>query len=79
MSGGYLRSLEAHNCHSNGRESGTIIGKPKTKLDKKFGNLMVVFFTKTESQMLTKGKSVTRNEHQNRKTDVFGAKTEKPI
>lgn len=49
MFGGYLRLLEVYNCYLNGRESGIIIGKLKIKLDKKFGNLMVVFFMKIES------------------------------
>ena len=44
--------------------------KPKTTLGTKTEKPLV-FFTKTENQMLKNEKSANRIEHQNRKTDVF--------
>ena len=37
----------------------------------------LVFFAKTENQMLKNGKSANRNEHQNRKTEDFWHKKQK--
>ena len=50
--------------------------KPKTALDIKSENPLI-FFAKTENQMLINGKSVNRNEHQNRETEVFWHKNRK--
>ena len=52
--------------------------KPKAVSDIKSENPRV-FFAKTENQMLKNGICANRNEHQNRKIEVFGTKTEKPI
>ena len=65
--------MEARNCHSDRRETGTQIcqvGKTETTSDIKYENPLI-FFAKTENQMLTNGKSANRNEHQNRETEVF--------
>ena len=75
----YSRSMEARNCPSDRRESGTQtgqIGKPKTASNIKSENPLI-FFAKTENQMLKYGKSASRNEHQNRKTEVFWHKNRK--
>ena len=67
----YSRSaVEARNCQIGQ------IGKIKTASDIKSENPLV-FFAKTENQTLKNGKSANRNEHQNRKSDVFGVETEK--
>ena len=42
----------------------------KTTLDNKTEKLLL-FSTKTENRMLKNEKSANRNEHQNRKTEVF--------
>mgnify|MGYP000229422192 CR=1 FL=1 len=71
--------MEARNCRSDRRESGTEIGqigKPKTASNIKSENPLI-FFAKTENQMLKNGKSANRNEHQNRKTEVFCLKNRK--
>ena len=72
----YSRSaVEARNCQIGQ------IGKIKTASHSKSENPLV-FFAKTENQMLKNGKSANRDEHQNRKSEVFGVeteKTEKPI
>ena len=52
------------------------IGKPKTASNSKSENPFI-FFAKTENQMLKYGKSANRNEHQNRKTEVFWHKNRK--
>ena len=52
------------------------IGKPKTASNSKSENPLK-FFAKTENQMLKYGKSANRNEHQNRKTEVFWHKNRK--
>ena len=44
--------------------------KPKTTSGTKTEKPLV-FFTKTENQMLKNEKSANRNDHQNRKTEVF--------
>ena len=63
--------MEARNCRSDRRETGTQIGQiGKTENP-------LVFFAKTENQMLKNGKSANRNEHQNRKTEVFWRKNRK--
>ena len=75
---GYSRWVEPRNYRIDRRETGTQIGqigKAKTASDIKSENPLV-FFAKTENQMLKNGKSANRNEHQNWKTEVFGAKTE---
>ena len=67
--------MEARNCQIGQ------IGKIKTASHSKSENPLI-FFAKTESQMLKNGKSANRDEHQNRKSEVFGVeteKTEKPI
>ena len=69
---GYSRSVEARNCRSDRRETGTQIGQ----IGKSENPL--VFFAKTENQMLKNGKSENRNEHQNRKTDLKSGQTAKP-
>ena len=63
--------MEARNCRSDRRETGTQIGQ----IGKSENPL--VFFAKTENQMLKNGKSENRNEHQNRKTEVFWHKDRK--
>ena len=88
--------MEARNCRSDRRETGTQIGQlgkienrigyqirklhrisnPKTASDIKSENPLV-FFAKTENQMLKIGISANRNEHQNRKTEVFWYKNQK--
>ena len=75
----YSRSMEAHNCRSDRRETGTQlvqIGKPKTASNSKSENPLI-FFAKTENQMLKYGKSANRNEHQNRKTDLENSQNSK--
>ena len=62
--------MEARNCQIGQ------IGKIKTASDIKSENPLV-FFAKTENQMLKNGKSANRDEHRNRKSDVFGVETEK--
>ena len=62
--------MEARNCQIGQ------IGKIKTASDIKSENPLV-FFAKTGDQMLKKGKSGNRDEHQNRKSDFFGVETEK--
>ena len=64
--------MEARNCRSDRRETGTQIGQiGKTENP-------LVFFAKTENQMLIRnGKSANRNELQNRKTRVFLAQKPK--
>ena len=62
--------MEARNCQIGQ------IGKIKTASDIKSENPLV-FFAKTGNQMLKNGKSANRDEHQNRKIDVFGVETEK--
>ena len=52
------------------------IGKTKTASNSKSENPLK-FFAKTENQMLKYGKSANRNEHQNRKTEVFWHKNRK--
>ena len=67
--------MEARNCQIGQ------IGKIKTASDIKSENPLV-FFAKTENQMLKNGKSANHDEYQNRKSEVFGVeteKTEKPI
>ena len=64
--------MEARNCRSDRRETGTQIGQiGKTENP-------LVFFAKTENQMLIRnGKSANHNELQNRKTGVFWHKNRK--
>ena len=51
---------------------------PKTKNHIGYQNRKtLVFFTKTENQMLKNEKSANRNDHQNRKTEVFRNKNRK--
>ena len=52
------------------------ISNPKTASDIKSENPLV-FFAKTENQMLKIGIAANRNEHQNRKTEVFWYKNRK--
>ena len=77
----YSRSVEARNCRSDRRETGTQIGQ----IGKSENPL--IFFAKTENQMLKNGKSVNQNRenevfwHKNRKTDLKNSqnrKTENP-
>ena len=62
--------MEARNCQIGQT------GKIKTASHSKSENPLV-FFAKTENQMLKNGKSANRDEHQNRKSEVFGVETEK--
>ena len=64
----YSRSVEARNCRSDRRETGTEIGQTG-KTENRIG--YQIFFVKTENQMLKDGKYANRNEHLNRETDVF--------
>ena len=63
--------MEERNCRSDRRETGTQIGQiGKTENP-------LIFFAKTENQMLKNGKSANRKEHQNLETEVFfGTKTD---
>ena len=63
------RSVGARNCRSDRRETGTQIGQ-KSKY-------RIIFFTKTENQMLKYGKSANRNENQNQKNRIFLAQKPK--
>ena len=75
----YSRSVEARNCRSDRRETGTQIGqigKTENRIDIKSENPLV-FFAKIENHMLKNGKSANYYEHQNRKAEVFSA--QKPI
>ena len=65
-----LRSKRNRNPNRSNRE------KPETVSDIKSENPSV-FFAETENQMFKNGKSANRNEHQNRKTEVFGYKNRK--
>ena len=68
--------MEARNCRLDRRETGAQIGQiGKTK--NRIGENPLAFFTKTENQMLKNGKSANRNEHQNRKAEVFWRKNRK--
>ena len=67
----YSRSAEARNCRSDRRETGIQIGQIW-----KSENLLI-FFPKTENQILKNGKSVNRNEHPNRETEVLWHKNRK--
>ena len=71
---GYSRSVEARNCRSDRRETGTQIGQiGKNRKPYRISNLKTrqYFFAETENQMLKNGISANRNEHQNRKNRSF--------
>ena len=73
---GYSRSVEPRNYRIDRRETGTQIGqigKAKNCIGYQIRKPLV-FFAKTENQMLKNGKSANRNEHQNWKTEVFWCK-----
>ena len=67
----YSRSAEARNCRSDRRDIGIQIGQIW-----KSENLLI-FFPKTENQILKNGKSVNRNEYPNRETEVLWHKNRK--
>ena len=74
----YSRSVEAHNCHSDQRETGTQIGKTKNHIDIKSENLLA-FFTKTANQMLKNGKYANCVNTKTEKLKFFDTTIEKPI
>ena len=57
--------------------SWTCVDYLPVRLARALSYLKLVFFTKTENQMLENEKSANRIEHQNRKTEVFWHKTRK--
>ena len=70
---GYSRSVEAHNCRSDRRETGTQIGHIG-KTENRFGYQIrkpVTIFRGKRNHMLNNGKSANRSEHQNGKTEGF--------
>ena len=70
---GYSRSVEAHNCRSDRRETGTQIGHIG-KTGNRFGYQIrkpVTIFRGKRNHMLNNGKSANRSEHQNGKTEGF--------
>ena len=80
---GYSRSaVEARNCHLDRRETGTQIGQigktKKTASDIKSKNPLV-FFAKTENQMLKRKIYKPQWTPKPKNRSFFGAKTEKPI
>ena len=76
---GYSRSVGARSCRSGRRETGTqigLIGKTENHIGYQIRKPVCIFRPK-KNQMLKNGKSANRNEHQNRKTDVFWNKNRK--
>ena len=70
---GYSRSVEAHNCRSDRRETGTQIGHIG-KTENRIGYQIrkpVTIFREKRNHMLNNGKSANRSEHQNGKTEGF--------
>ena len=67
----YSRSVEAQNCCSDRRETGT---RSHTESE-----VPIVLLTKSENQTLKNGKSANHEKHHNRKTEFFfAAKTANP-
>ena len=70
--------MEARNSRPDRREIGTqigLIGKTENRIGYQIRRPVSVL-AKTENQMLKNGKSASRNEHQNRKSDQKIAITE---
>ena len=76
---GYSRSVEAHNCRSDRRETGTQIGHIG-KIENRIGYQIrkpVTIFRGNRKPYANNRKSANRNEHQNGKTEVFWHKNRK--
>ena len=73
---GYSRSVEARNCRSNRKETGTQIGQIG-KIENRIGYQIRKPFIFRENRNQRDGKSANRNDYQNRKTEVFWHKNRK--
>ena len=76
---GYSRSVEALNCRSDREETRSQVGKTENHIGYQIWEAIgccCVFFNENRKLSAKKnGKSASRNEHQNRKAEVFWHKT----
>ena len=77
----YSRSVEARNCRSDRRETGTQIdqiGKTENRVEYEIRKPVYIFFTKTKNQTLKFGKTENRIEYQIRKPVNIFRENRKP-
>ena len=67
----YSRSVKARNCRSDRRETGTQIGQIGKTENRNGYQIRKPINIFRENQMHKNGKSVNRNKHQNRETEVL--------